>query len=116
MYAIRSYYERIFYGGNLGLAFNNNAAYVELSPLMGYKLTPKLWTGGGPKYMYLKRQPEQLQTHDYGIKLFASYTLLDNIDELINVSIQSLFIQCETEILNLRVLYWNPNTLSYNFV
>ncbi len=89
---------RLFFGGNIGLSFWNQYAYVELSPLVGYKITPRFWAGGGPKYMYLKITT--YNGHYYGIKTFAQYAVLNNINEVLSIGIGSILLYVEDEILS----------------
>lgn len=102
---------KIFFGGNLGLSFWSNYAYVELSPLVGYKITPRFWAGGGPKYMYLKINT--YNGHYYGAKTFAQYALLDNINEVLNIGIGSVFLYAEDEILSTDLYYDSTNLYYY---
>jgi hypothetical protein len=63
-----------FYGGGLGLGFGD-VDYVELYPLIGYRVNRKLSVGGGVSYRYLKdtRFSNAPSTTDYGANLFARF-------------------------------------------
>src|SRR5436190_23959647 len=43
--------DRLFFGGNIGLQFGTYT-YVDVSPLVGYKVTEKFHTGIGATYIY----------------------------------------------------------------
>jgi hypothetical protein len=96
----RSKYQesKFFFGGNLGLAFGTYT-YIEIAPIAGYKITPRLWTGLGPKYMYWK-QKNYYETSVYGFKAFASFTIFQNMSEKIPINLGDLFIYTENESLN----------------
>ncbi len=99
---------KIFFGGNIGLSFWTDYAYIELSPLVGYKITPRLWAGGGPKYMFIK-QSSFYQSSIYGIKTFASFALLDKINEVTNIGLGSILLYAENELLSIEPLYYNSS-------
>lgn len=99
------YHSKFFFGGNLGLAFGTYS-YVEISPIAGYKITPRFWAGLGPKYMYLK-QPDY-ETHIYGLKAFALFTILKDLNETLNINLGDLFAYAENESLNLEAGYPTP--------
>jgi hypothetical protein len=85
--------DRIFFGGNLGLQFGN-LTYIDVSPLVGYKITDKLHAGIGATYIYYKHKDAYLkyETSIYGGRVFGRYYIMDN-----------LFAHSEYEMLNLEV-------------
>jgi hypothetical protein len=85
--------DRIFFGGNLGLQFGN-LTYIDVSPLVGYKITDKLHAGIGATYIYYKYKDAYLkyETSIYGGRVFGRYYIMDN-----------LFTHAEYEMLNLEV-------------
>ena len=102
---LRSEDSRLFFGGNFGLMFGRQYGYVEISPYVGYKITPRLWAGGGPKYMYFKQG--SLKTSIYGINSFASFAILDKINETTNLGIGSVFLYLENEVLSIEPIYYD---------
>ncbi|MFN4233944.1 MAG: hypothetical protein ACK4IK_03965 [Bacteroidia bacterium] len=68
--------DRFFYGGNFGLMFGT-ITYVELSPLIGYRITDRLSAGPGISYIYLQDNRFDLSTSIYGGRLFARYNITD---------------------------------------
>ncbi len=92
---------RLFYGGGFGLQFGS-ATLIELSPLVGYKVTPKLGIGVSPTYKYYHYNnyygPDlDLASNVYGGSIFARYTI-----------IQSVFAHVEYE-----TLFYNTSTPGY---
>lgn len=91
--------DRIFPGGSFWLQFGNNT-YVQIAPLVGYRVTDRFSAGVGVNYIYQRRrlyysngQPLVLKNSVYGGKLFGRYTLYKNI-----------FAQAELEALNFENL------------
>lgn len=91
--------DRFFLGGNLGLQFGN-LTFVDLSPLVGYKITEKLHAGIGATYIYYKYKDAYLkyETNIYGGRVFGRYYPLEN-----------LFAHAEYEVLNMEV----PETVNF---
>jgi hypothetical protein len=65
---------RIIYGGGVGMSFGD-VDYIEISPMIGYKLTPKTHVGITLLYRYRddSRYDPDLTTSDYGGSVFARY-------------------------------------------
>jgi hypothetical protein len=87
--------KRIFTGGSLGLQFGN-ATYIDVSPIVGYRITDRLQAGLGATYIYYKFKDTfynySYETSIYGGRTFARYFILEN-----------LFAHTEYEILNMEV-------------
>lgn len=93
--------ERVFVGGNIGGSFGNNYSFFEISPFVGYRITPKFLGGLGFTYRYVSqkysyRDPstglireDNLTDHQYGIRPFLRYFILPQ-----------LFLHGEYEALN----------------
>lgn len=73
---------RLFYGGGFGLQVGT-VTLIEVSPLVGYKVTPKLGIGISPTYKYYSYKPygysSRLETNVYGGSIFARYMIFENI-------------------------------------
>jgi hypothetical protein len=84
--------DKLFFGGNFGLQFGS-ITFVDLSPLIGYKVNKKLWAGVGVIYQYYHRNDTyyNFTTNIYGGRLFGRYFITDNF-----------FGQGEVEYLNLE--------------
>jgi hypothetical protein len=100
MPAQESIFDHLYFGGGFGLSFGN-VTYVEISPLVGYKLTDRFSAGLALKYIYYKYSDDyqKYSTNIYGGGPFARYIIFDG-----------LFLHTEFEVLNLEV----PDPFSYN--
>jgi hypothetical protein len=88
---------RIFYGGGLGLQFGD-ITLIDISPMVGYRITEKLAAGITLTYKYYKVKDyyayylnlpsADLKSNIYGGSLFSRYFLFEN-----------LFVQAEYEYL-----------------
>lgn len=83
--------KRIFTGGNIGLYFGN-ITYLNLSPVIGYRITNKLSAGAGVTYIYYQNNIYNFNTSMYGGKIFSRYSIIEN-----------LFAHTEYELLNLEI-------------
>ncbi len=90
--------ERIYLGGNLGLQFGNLYTFIEVSPLVGLWVKPRILAGGGPVYRYFRRSDLNLEDNQYGARLFGRYHFVDN-----------LFAHAEYELLNLTDYRFPPD-------
>lgn len=86
-----SFKERIFFGGGFGLSFSSYYDYVSVSPMVGYRLTPKVATGLQIQYRYskYKQYVPKFSTNDYGLSPFIRYNFYG-----------PLFLHAEYEYLN----------------
>jgi hypothetical protein len=66
--------DRVWFGGGVGLSFGT-VDYIEVSPLVGYRLTDDVSLGGGLFYRYRSdgRYSPSLDTSDYGANVFGRY-------------------------------------------
>lgn len=69
--------ERVILGGNMGVNFTNNNAYVLISPIIGYYITPKYSAGLGPTFEYFKSG--NFSTNAYGGRIFNRLQILPNL-------------------------------------
>jgi hypothetical protein len=102
--------DRLFFGGNFGLMFGT-VTNVEISPLVGYYLTPRLAAGAGIRFEYFRDKGyyEPYQTTIYGGNIFSRYTIIRNLGEGLNIRINSgIFTQVEYEALSLEREYFEP--------
>ncbi len=75
-----SFKDRLFFGGDIGLQFGS-ITYVNLSPIVGYKLTERLGIGLGPMYAYLNDKRftgYEYTANSYGGRLFGQYMVIEN--------------------------------------
>lgn len=64
--------DKLYVGGGLGLSFGD-VDYVEVAPLVGYELNPRIALGGGAFYRWTSddRYAPSVDTTDYGGSVFA---------------------------------------------
>jgi hypothetical protein len=81
---------KLFFGGGFGLQFGS-VTLVEISPLAGYKITPKLSAGISPTYKYYKYNAYygNVKTNVFGGSIFARYSIFENV--FAHVEYESLF-------------------------
>jgi hypothetical protein len=78
-----SFKDHLFFGGGLGLQFGN-MTLIDISPMVGYKITPRIGIGVGPTYKYYgykdKLNPSyDFKTNVYGGSIFSRIILYENI-------------------------------------
>jgi hypothetical protein len=84
--------DRLFTGGNLGAQFGT-VTFVDVSPLLGYRITDKISAGIGATYQYYHYKDKfyDFETNVYGGRGFGRYLFTDY-----------LFGHAEYEYLNLE--------------
>ncbi|MBK5279546.1 MAG: hypothetical protein JJE09_11860 [Bacteroidia bacterium] len=67
--------DKMFVGGGFGASFTRYTDFVSVSPIIGYKVSPRFAPGIGLQYRYTsyKGISPQLTTNDYGASLFARF-------------------------------------------
>ncbi len=92
-----SFADRLFFGGNLGLNFGT-LTYINVSPIIGYRITERLGAGLGPTYAYFKDYRDRnykYETHTYGGRTFVQYQVLESVllyseYEMVNIEVPDL--------------------------
>lgn len=82
--------EKLFFGGGLGLQFGTYTL-IDVSPIVGYKVTPKIQPGVRFTYQYQSNQTNNYSTYRYGGSAFLRL-----------FPIESFFLQAEAEGLNIE--------------
>lgn len=84
--------DKMFFGGNFGLQFGT-VTFIEVSPLVGYRITDRIAVGAGLTYEYYHYNDKvyDLKTNVYGGRIFGRYMFTDY-----------LFGHVEYEYLNLE--------------
>ena len=109
--------DRIFFGGNFGLSFGNTTSIV-ISPIAGYRITPRLSSGLGIRYEYFKyNYPGYVAyyTHIFGGSVFSRYMIINSIADAVGLGglNTGVFLQGEYEMLTLEREYFdlaNPHS------
>jgi hypothetical protein len=101
--------DRIFFGGNFGLQFGT-VTNIEISPLAGIYLTPRLAVGPGIRYEYFKSNyPGYVpyDTHIYGGTVFARYMVIRDMSNAVGLGLNfGIFGHAEYEMLSLESRYF----------
>lgn len=106
--------ERIFFGGNFGLQFGT-ITDIQVSPVIGVWLLPRLAVAAGPNYRFYKYGSEK--TNIYGFKTYMEFVLVKNLGSVLPVgSNTGIFLHIEDEWLNLESAFWKqPPVFSDRF-
>ncbi len=97
------------FGGHFWLSFGTNSALVEVAPVAMYKLTPRLLIGPGLTYNYYKWKEfnKTYETSVFGARGIATFTVLSDLDQKININVGNIILHGEYEWLNRGVHYMN---------
>lgn len=89
------FWDRFYTGGGIGLQFGSQT-FINISPLLGYRLTEKFSAGVSVTYLYYKYKAQNpaysYSSNTYGGSVFSRYLILEN-----------LFAHVEYELLRLDV-------------
>lgn len=96
--------ERLFYGGSVGLQFGT-ITDIEVAPVIGLWVLPRLAFAAGPDYTYYKRW--DYATAIYGGSFYTQFVLIKNINSFLPIGANTgLFFHAEDELLSLKTSYW----------
>jgi hypothetical protein len=73
-----SFADRLAFGGNIGLSFGT-VTYIEIAPLVGYRVTDAFTTGLGFRYIYYKDNYYDYTSNIYGGTVFARYRIFKGL-------------------------------------
>jgi len=103
--------ERLFYGGNFGLQIGT-ITDIQLSPVIGIWLLPRLNVALGPDYRFLKDRNDR--TDIYGGKVYSEFVVIQNLNSIIPFAGNTgIFVHVEDEFLSLESEFWQ-NTPNLN--
>lgn len=93
------FWDKVFWGGNFGLQFGTST-FIDVSPLVGYRITEKVSAGVGATYQYFHYRDRfyDLETNVFGGRVFGRYQFTDY-----------LFGHAEYEYLNLEAFDFYPS-------
>jgi hypothetical protein len=91
-------WDKVYFGGNFGMQFGTST-FIDISPLVGYRITDKFSLGVGVTYQYYHYRDLNfnLETNVYGGRVFGRYLFTDY-----------LFGHLEYEYLNLEAFDFFP--------
>lgn len=102
--------ERLFYGGNFGLQFGS-ITDIEVSPVIGIWILPRLAFAAGPDYRYYKYFGEP--TAIYGGSCYTQLVLIRDISSFLPLgSNTGIFFHVEDELLSLKSSFWKEPPFS----
>lgn len=88
--------DKIFVGGNFGAQFGDITS-IEISPLVGYRITEKFSSGIGGTYIYYKVKARQgipsYSTNIYGGRIFSQYRVIENALAYTEIEVLNLEVQ-----------------------
>jgi hypothetical protein len=97
--------DRLFYGGNFSLQLGT-ITNIELSPIVGLWVLPRLAVAVGPSYNFYKF--DRVKTDIFGGRSYIQYLVFRDLDKFIPLGIHtSFFIHIEDEMLSLDSNYWD---------
>ena len=96
--------ERLFYGGSFSLQLGS-ITNIEVSPVIGLWVLPRLGIAAGPSYQFFKMY--DVRTDIIGGRSYLQLVVLRDIDKFIPIGIHtSIFFHIEDEMLSLKTDFW----------
>jgi hypothetical protein len=96
--------ERLFFGGNFGLMFGT-LTDIQISPVIGYWVLPRVAVAVGPTYRYLKNEFDR--TAIYGGKAYIQLVVIQDLNSFLPVGVHTgIFLHVENELLSLKTSFW----------
>jgi len=105
--------ERMFYGGSLGLQFGT-ITDIDISPIVGLWLLPRLAVAVGPKYRFYKYH--DIRTDIYGGRVYSQFVVIQDFNNIVPLGVNvGIFLHAEDELLSLQSKYWKTQDASGRF-
>jgi hypothetical protein len=105
--------ERLFFGGNFGLQFGT-ITNIQISPIIGLWVLPRLAVAVGPDYRFYKFQ--DIQTNIYGGKTYLQFVVIQDINSFIPIGVHTgIFLHLEDELLSLESSAWKDPSATGRF-
>ncbi|HNQ66903.1 MAG TPA: hypothetical protein PKN32_00880 [Bacteroidales bacterium] len=102
--------KRIFFGGDVGLSFGS-VTFISVNPIIGYRVSNRLSMGTGINYTYANSSYYNYEGSMYGGNVFASYTIIKNLGEVLNAYQGSgILLYAEYSAINISNYYDFPGT------
>jgi len=96
--------ERLFFGGSFGLQIGT-ITNIELCPVAGFWVLPRLAVAAGPNYRFYKDPIGR--TDIYGGRAYTEFLVVRNINSLIPLGLNlGIFVHFEDEVLSLDSEFW----------
>lgn len=99
--------DRLFYGGSFGLMFGT-ITDIQVSPVIGFWVLPRVAVAAGPTYRYYKDQIDR--TALYGGRSYIQFVVIQDLNSMLPVGVHTgIFFHVEDELLSLKTSFWkNP--------
>jgi hypothetical protein len=95
--------QRFYFGGSFGLQFGT-VTNIEISPMVGFWLLPRVAVAAGPSFQYLKAPG--IGTTIFGGRTYLQFALVKDLSNLIPVGAGTgIFVQGEYELLSVEKRY-----------
>ncbi|MCX6333285.1 MAG: hypothetical protein NT092_03175 [Bacteroidia bacterium] len=99
--------ERLFYGGSLGLQFGT-VTDIDVSPVIGLWLLPRINVAAGPKYRFYKDPYDR--TDIYGVRTYTQFFFIKDLHNVIPLNVHlGFFLHAEDELLSLQSAFWQSS-------
>lgn len=98
--------DKLFFGGNFGASFGR-WTFVDISPMVGYRVTPRFSVGVGTTYQYQSDRDFDISQSVYGGRLFSRYTIATEF-----LGTGNLFAHAEYEALFAKLSYGSSTVRS----
>jgi hypothetical protein len=96
--------ERLFFGGSFGLQFGTYTD-IEVAPVVGLWLLPRLNVALGPKYRFYKDPFDR--TDIYGGRVYTQFSVIKDLNNMIPAGLHlGFFLHAEDELLSLQSSFW----------
>ena len=96
--------ERLFFGGSFGLQLGT-VTDIQISPVIGLWVFPRLAVAVGPNYRFYKSYHER--TNIYGAKGYIQFVVIKDISSVIPIGANmGVFLHLEDELLSLQSSFW----------
>lgn len=100
--------ERLFYGGSFGLLFGT-ITDIQVSPVIGFWVLPRIAVAAGPTYRYYKYQIDR--TTMYGGRSYLQLVVIKDLNSILPVGVHTgIFFHLEDELLSLKTSFWKNST------
>ena len=104
-----SFRDRLFFGGSFGLSIGTYTD-IEVSPHIGYYITPRWGAGVGMTYEYYNNKYhftdnrgryERFETNIWGGRIFTNYVIVNNVSDWLPFGLNfRIFAHVEDELLS----------------
>lgn len=92
--------ERLFFGGSFGLQLGTYTD-IDISPVIGLWVLPRLNIAAGPKYRYIKYGAERANI--YGGRAYTQFMFIRDLDNIVPMGVHlGFFLQAEDEFFKFR--------------